>query len=307
MTTKKMLPLPYPFSLEEELKKNPEIKMSDIELLREWCDKQQHLPKVTDLHLILFLHSNYYSMEAAKNTAESFFTIRSHVPEFFSIRDPLGSKELRQALNVAAITGLSGLSKQGHKVLFGKLVDPDPSHYSFEDVTKSFFMVSDLVGLKTGTCEGYIFIGDSANVSLGHVGRISPMGMKKLVMYVQEAIPVRLKGIHFINTPPVMDVIMNMAKPFMKKELWNMMHLHSSLKTLEEFVSLDILPNEVGGKAGSISKIQEDQIKEIDSKREWFIEEEKLSVVDEALRIGKSKTANDLFGVEGTFKKLEID
>lgn len=83
-------------------------------------------------------------------------------------------------------------------------------------------MASDLIGLKNGTCDGYIFVGDSANVSLGHVGRISPMGMKKLVMYVQEGIPVRLKGIHFINTPSVMDVIMNMAKPFMKKELWNM-------------------------------------------------------------------------------------
>lgn len=100
MVNKKMIPLPYPFSLEEELKKNSELKMSDIEMLREWCDKQQHLPKPSNLHLILFLHSNYYSMEAAKNTIENFFTIRSHVPEFFDNRDPLGSKELRQAFNV---------------------------------------------------------------------------------------------------------------------------------------------------------------------------------------------------------------
>lgn len=98
---KKVFPLPYPFSLEDELKKNPEIKMSDIEMLREWCEKQQHLPKPSDLHLIMFLHSNHYSMEAAKNTVENFFTIRSHVPEYFANRDPLGSKELRQAFNVA--------------------------------------------------------------------------------------------------------------------------------------------------------------------------------------------------------------
>lgn len=101
LVTKMVAPLPYPFSLEEELKKNPEIKMSDVEMLREWCEKQRHLPKVPDLHLIMFLHSNYYSMEAAKNTAESFFTIRSLVPEFFSNRDPRGLKELRQAFNVA--------------------------------------------------------------------------------------------------------------------------------------------------------------------------------------------------------------
>ncbi|KZC12772.1 Alpha-tocopherol transfer protein-like [Dufourea novaeangliae] len=307
MAAKKMVPLPYSFSLEDELKKNPEIKMSDIEMLREWCEKQQHLPKISDMLLILFLHSNYYSIEAAKNTAENFFTIRSHVPEFFSNRDPLGSKDLRQAFNVVAATKLPHLSKQGYKILFGKLVDPDPSHYSFEDVTKYFFMMSDLVGLESGTCDGYIFIGDSSNVSLGHVGRISPMGMKKLVMYVQEAIPVRLKEIHFINTPAVMDVIMNMAKPFMKKELWSMIHLHSSLKSLKEFISPDLLPNEVGGKGESLSKIHKEQIQQLDDKREWFIEEEKLGRVDESQRIGKSKTANDLFGADGTFKKLEID
>lgn len=100
MATKKMIPVPYPFSMEEELKKNSELKISDIEMLREWCEKQQHLPKPSDLHLIMFLHSNYYSIEAAKNTIENFFTIRSHVPEFFANRDPLGSKELRQIFNV---------------------------------------------------------------------------------------------------------------------------------------------------------------------------------------------------------------
>ncbi|XP_076670789.1 uncharacterized protein LOC143370057 [Andrena cerasifolii] len=304
MVTKMVLPLPYPFSLEEELKKNPEIKMSDIEMLREWCEKQQHLPKVPDLHLIMFLHSNYYSMEAAKNTAENFFTIRSLVPEFFSNRDPLGLKELRQAFNVAAVVGLPDVSKQGHTILYGKLIDPDPARYSFEDITKYFFMVSDLVGLKTGTCDGYIFIGDATDVSLGHVSRISPIVMKKLVTYVQEAIPVRLKAIHFINTPPVMDAILNMAKPFMRKEFWNMTHLHSSLKTLEEFISLDVLPDEVGGKAGSISKLHEEQMAEISNKRDWFIEEEKMSRVDESLRVGKSKTVNDLFGIEGTFKNF---
>lgn len=137
---------------------------------------------------------------------------------FFSSRE----NKFNFLLQYRFATELPGLSKQGHKILFAKLIDTDPSHYSFEDSCKYFFMESDLIGLRNGICDGYIFIGDSANVSLGHVGRINPMGMKKLVTYIQEGIPVRLKGIHFINTPSVMDVIINMAKPFMKKEFWNM-------------------------------------------------------------------------------------
>lgn len=84
-------------TLEEEMKKNPELKMSDVQILREWCGKQPHLPKIQDVQLVIFLHSNYYQIEPTKNTIENYFTIRTHVPEFFSNRDLLKVKELRKA------------------------------------------------------------------------------------------------------------------------------------------------------------------------------------------------------------------
>lgn len=82
------------------MKKNPQLKLSDIESLREWCEKQPHLPKIEDNFLAMFLHSNYYRIQATKNTIENYYTTRTHVPEFFSNRDPLGDKELRQAFKI---------------------------------------------------------------------------------------------------------------------------------------------------------------------------------------------------------------
>lgn len=73
--------------LSEELKRNPELKVSDIQLLRDWLKKQPHLPEITDTELALFLHCNYYRSEPAKKNIDAFYSMRSHIPEFFSNRD----------------------------------------------------------------------------------------------------------------------------------------------------------------------------------------------------------------------------
>lgn len=86
-----------PVKFEDLLKENPELKEEDVQMLRDWYKKQPHLPPITDTELAIFLHSNYYRMEPTKATIDAYFTVRTHVPEFFSNRDPLGNKDLRKS------------------------------------------------------------------------------------------------------------------------------------------------------------------------------------------------------------------
>ncbi|XP_012282781.1 alpha-tocopherol transfer protein-like isoform X1 [Orussus abietinus] len=294
-------------TLEEEMRKNPELKESDIQALREWCAKQPHLPKISDFELALFLHSNYYRLEPTKNTIDVFYTIRSHVPELFSNRDPLGSKAMRQALNVGCFLPLKKTTEEGYKIVLAKLVDFDPSHYVYNDCTKYFCMVLDMWLYTEGTAKGHVLLIDIEGVTLGHAGRLSPMGLKKFLYYLQDGLPVRLKGMHFMNTSPVMDVILGMMKPFMKKELMDMLHMHSTTESLTKYIPLEALPNEQGGKAGPLAELNAAQVKILEDHRAWFLDEEVSARVNESLRPGKAKNATDLFGVEGSFKKLEID
>ncbi|XP_024892546.1 alpha-tocopherol transfer protein-like [Temnothorax curvispinosus] len=293
-------------SFEEELKKNPELKEADIQMLREWCKKQPHLPKISDSELALFLHSNYYRLEPTKTTIDTFYTVRTHVPEFFCNRDPNNNKELKKAFETVTEQVLEGTTKEGYKIFYGRLLDSDSSHVVYNDVLKFLNMVIDLCLYTEGTYEGYIILFDVKNVSFGHVGRLSPMVLKKWLYYLQEGLPVRLKGFHFMNSSPVMDVIMNMMRPFMKKQLMDMLHMHTTSDTLEKFIPLEVLPNESGGQAGSLQELHDKQVKKLVDHVAWFQEEEGHRV-NEALRPGKAKTATDLFGVEESFKKLEID
>ncbi|XP_012529320.1 alpha-tocopherol transfer protein-like [Monomorium pharaonis] len=294
-------------TLEEEMKKNPQLKLSDIQSLREWCEKQAHLPKIEDSFLALFLHSNYYQIEATKNTIENYYTTRTHLPEFFCNRDPFKEKELRQAFKVMGIFPLSGTTKDGYKMLYGTFLDADPSHYVFNDVAKYATMLMDTLFLTYGTNNGYVLIFDESKLSFGHVTRVNPLSAKKHLYYIQEAAPLRLKGIHLINSPPAMEMLMNIIKPFMKKELIDLIHFHSSFESISKYIPVDALPNEVGGKGGCTQELAEIQVKRFKDYREWFLLDETTRRVNEALRINKSKSASDLFGVEGSFKKLDID
>lgn len=48
-------------------------------------------------------------------------------------------------------------------------------------------------------------------------------------------------------------------------------------------------------------------IKLLEEFRAWFQHDERFARVNESLRVGKFQSGNGLFGMDGSFKKLEID
>ena len=110
-------------------------------------------------------------------------------------------------------------TKDGYKVIYGGLIDPDPANYDYTWNMKLFSMVIDLWLYNEGTIKGHVILVDLKGLVMGHVARFSPMALKRFLFYLQEGLPVRLKGLHFVNTNAAMDILMNIMRPFMKKEL----------------------------------------------------------------------------------------
>lgn len=48
---------------------------------------------------------------------------------------------------------------------------------------------------------------------------LTPAFSKRLLMFIQDAMPLRLKEVHFVKQPMIFSVVWNMFKPFIREKL----------------------------------------------------------------------------------------
>lgn len=291
---------------EEQYRRFPEMDRNDVLKLQQWMQQQPHMPNFSELDVIFFFHACNYSMELTKRTIETYLSVRTHCPEFFHDLD-VERTELKRTMSTVAIIPLEKATPEGNRVIFGRLADTDTSKFNFSDILKLYCMVFDSWMAEEGIEKGHIIVMDLKGVTLGHVARLGLVAMKKFLFYLQEAAPIRLVGFHFINTVSFVDKILALMNPFMKKELQQMIQLHSNMETFYKSVPRDILPSDYGGLQVTSNEMKDKIYKKLVSKRQFMMEFEKSRLINEKLRPGKPKSASDLFGVEGNFKKLEFD
>ncbi|XP_034249810.1 alpha-tocopherol transfer protein-like [Thrips palmi] len=296
---------PTTITLEAEKLRRPQLCDDDLEAFRAWVDKQPHLPVVTDAELALFLHTCYYRLEAAKTALDTYFTVRTHAPELFSERT-LQYQDVHDSITqVAQQLILPGESKDGYTVTLMKLKDTNPRAYSFTAAAKAWCALMEAWVARTGTEEGLVCVMDVKGISLGHLA-VNPSVMAKFFVYFQEALPVKIQGLVFINATSIMDQILSLIKPFLKKEIVALIKTYKNSDALKDLLDKRYIPSDYGGSAKSVDALVETSVTLLKTYEGFLLQQEKRCV-DESSRPGKAKTEGDLFGVQGSFKKLEFD
>nr|CAD7198991.1 unnamed protein product [Timema douglasi] len=206
---------------------------------------------------------------------------------------------------VRHIPPLPGLTPNGRRVIVMQGITKDIIPPNVADGMKLVLMIGD-IRLKeelTGVA-GDVYILDASVATAAHFAKFTPSIVKKFLVCVQEAYPVKLKEVHVVNVSPLVDTIINFAKPFLKEKIRNRIFCHpDGYESLYKYIPQEILPSEYGGYAGPIDVIHREWVKKLDSYTEWFKEQEDIKA-DESKRPGKPKTHDDLFGLEGSFRQL---
>lgn len=92
-----------------------------------------------------------------------------------------------------------------------------PEKYTMEEVMAVSHAMQEIALLEDdyANIHGIIFIGDFGKATMAHMFQWTPSLMKKATVFSEEAIPLRPKASHFINTPSGFEPIFNMVKPML--------------------------------------------------------------------------------------------
>lgn len=96
----------------------------------------------------------------------------------------------------------------------------DPSKIPADDVFRMLYMVHIAAQLEEETqVRGVVCIMDFDGLSMKQVKALSPSFSKRLLTFIQDAMPLRMKEVHFVKQPFIFKLVWSLFKPFVREKL----------------------------------------------------------------------------------------
>ncbi|KAK5644742.1 hypothetical protein RI129_006042 [Pyrocoelia pectoralis] len=262
--------------LNEDPKRIPEM----FEHIMEWLRKQPHLNVRNDDQLMIaFFRGCKWNLRNVKEKLDYFHSIKTFIPDFFENRDPL-SPEIQNVLKARVVFPLPKVEKRdGPVIIMYNFKNIDGIVSPLIATIKVFFMTLDIL-LKEDddfVISGVTVLADHEQCPSSYYLQFTPTAIKNYIKCFQNAYPVRIKSFKALNALTAFETIFDVcAKPFLSAKI-------------KERVRLPY-----------------EWMRKVETYRDWFLEDAQY-VSNETLRIKKGKLFDDELGIEGTFRKLDID
>lgn len=260
------------------LNESKEARALSLETLKSWLSVNAHLnAKSDDYNLIRFLRATKYNNEQAQKKIKNFYVLRGTSPEWYENRNPY-LPEIQKLLEIGVFLPLLERDDKGRTIIFIRVAAHNPYIHKQDDVFKVGLMTLDLVldKMEDVSVYGVVAIFDMDGVSYGHARQLTTSMIRKAVHSWQDCYPVRVKGLHFINSPIYINVVLNIFRRFMREKMRNRVHVHGyDRESLHNIVSKLLLPEEYGGSNGKLQHLIDYWRNEVCSKEAWYADDEK--------------------------------
>lgn len=226
----------------EKYGKNPQEIQEDLKIIKEWLGKQPHLPEAASKdegRLERQLMRNKFRLEKTKKKLDGYYTLRGLYPEFYHIpRIHPKSREMVEARSSSFVFPLPKMSN-GERIWVFHVKNSDPSTFDFPILLSHILMILELTASLDYPL-GDRWVIDVKNLTFGHFTRMEPIALGKWFKLHQESFSGRILGIHYLNAPSFMDVLLKLLKAVLSPKIYDRVSCHWIFftKILQNFFSL---------------------------------------------------------------------
>jgi len=241
----------------KELNEDPEERLKAIESLKEMFAKEHpelKLEREDDLFLIRFLRSRKFNLKNALEILVNYHKFPLDFPFFATIFANPTYENAKVLTDLQLMGILPGRARNGSLVIYIKPGNIDVEKITPEGLQKGtrFLLEKMLDNEETQIC-GVTFLENMNDFSLMKTMQFDQssksMQQKDQFHYLQNCLPVRLKGIHAVDQPIYVSVFMAIVKPFLKQKLRERIFFHGSdHEEVGKHIDLQYVPTEIGGK-----------------------------------------------------------
>ncbi|EFX74067.1 hypothetical protein DAPPUDRAFT_307513 [Daphnia pulex] len=300
----------------KEIGEDDERIDATLKIIKEWLKKQPHLScSPDDRFFLMYARGCKYSIEKIKRKIDLCLTMRALLPEIFSGWDVLNSN-IQNALKYGIMLPLPGYDRLGRKVFVYRMGCFPPEKVKVEDLEKASGMVAEVLAYEEPVIfiTGVVVIVDFEGYSLSHLThrplsfmKRSRQNTSRLLFRKLDAGPASPKSINFIRTPTAFNAVYNLVMGILNDKMKQRLKVHGSdFESLYKEVPKAILPSDYGGEGPSTAQLTDFWKKKVEDNRDFLLQQQKY-LADESKRFGKPKTTEELFGIEGSFRKLAVD
>lgn len=115
---------------------------------------------------------------------------------------------------------------------------------SLDEVFKGCVLFLEAAMLEPETqVNGAVVIFDMDGLSLQQTWQFTPPFAKRIVDWLQDSVPLRIKGIHIVNQPKIFQMVFALFKPFLREKLRNRIIFHGTdRESLHKHIEPKCLP-----------------------------------------------------------------